>query len=613
MMRQMRENTKWIMLVTACAFVLLMVLQWGMDATGRTSGSPGEIGRVNGTRVLYDDYMAVYRSLYERVQSQQQEPISTQQNKEIEQAAWDQMVDRILIKDELDRRGIDVSDEEIRQAALFQPPGEFRDNPAFLTDGAFNLAKYQQYLSTSLDPQLFLQLEAFYRDVLPRGKLMRQVATGIYLSDTELWERFRDTQERVEVRFVPFNPAVRIPNDSVTVTNAEIERYWRDNQDAFAVPARASVKAIVLPRTPTAADSAAAQLRATALLGEIVAGTSFDTVGAREAAAQRPVVFEDLGTFSRDQLTPAFDTAAFTAPVGRPTGPVATSFGYHLLLVSNRTADSATAKHILVPVTRTEASDDSILMIADSLENLVDNRTLEEAARMMGLEVRTEQLTDVLPFISGAGQVGDGADWVFEEGAPGEVSELFENNQAFYVFELVSTEPGGVRPLIDAQPTIRQILLLEKKIEKAKTQAQRLVERVRSGTTLENAAAEMGLDVRAPEPFTRQDFVAGMGQQNAAIGAAFGLQPREVSPPVATRDNVFVIQKIAHTPADSLQWEAQKAVQRQQLTSVQQQQRLQRWMLGLRASARIVDRRAEVLTPAAETDAPVRFPPGLGF
>ena len=42
MMRQMRENTQWIMLVTAVAFVGLMVFQWGMDITGRSGMSVGE-------------------------------------------------------------------------------------------------------------------------------------------------------------------------------------------------------------------------------------------------------------------------------------------------------------------------------------------------------------------------------------------------------------------------------------------------------------------------------------------------------------------------------------------------------------------------------------------
>ena len=38
MMRQMRENTKIIMLVTAAAFVALMVFEWGMDITGQSAG-----------------------------------------------------------------------------------------------------------------------------------------------------------------------------------------------------------------------------------------------------------------------------------------------------------------------------------------------------------------------------------------------------------------------------------------------------------------------------------------------------------------------------------------------------------------------------------------------
>ena len=55
MMRQMRDNTVWIMLLTALAFVALMVFDWGMDITGQSAGAFGEIGRVNRTPVMYDN------------------------------------------------------------------------------------------------------------------------------------------------------------------------------------------------------------------------------------------------------------------------------------------------------------------------------------------------------------------------------------------------------------------------------------------------------------------------------------------------------------------------------------------------------------------------------
>ena len=126
MMRQMRENTKWIMLVTALAFVALMVFEWGMDVTGRSAAGLGEIGSVNGTPVMYENYQAALRQLFDQAQSAQEEPLTSQQNEDLEDAAFDQIVNQILIRQELERRGIDVSDEEIRQAARVIPPAEIR-------------------------------------------------------------------------------------------------------------------------------------------------------------------------------------------------------------------------------------------------------------------------------------------------------------------------------------------------------------------------------------------------------------------------------------------------------------------------------------------------------
>ena len=113
MMRQMRANTQWIMLVTAFAFVGLMVFQWGMDITGRSGLSIGEIGNVNGTPVMYNEYNDTYRRLFDQVQNSQEDPVSSQQVQDIEDAAFDEVVNQILIRQELERRGIEVTNDEI--------------------------------------------------------------------------------------------------------------------------------------------------------------------------------------------------------------------------------------------------------------------------------------------------------------------------------------------------------------------------------------------------------------------------------------------------------------------------------------------------------------------
>ena len=76
-----------------------------------------------------------------------------------------------------------------------------------------------------------------------------------------------------------------------------------------------------------------------------------------------------------------------------------------------------------------------------------------------------------------------------------------------------------------------------------------------------------------------------------------------MSDPVAAGGNVFILEQLSRTPADSAQWEAQKETQRAQVTQIVQERRMAAWLDEIRADARIVDRRQEVLQPATEDEA----------
>jgi len=592
-MAQMRRNTKIIMIATALAFAALMLFEWGMDASGRSAAGGAQVGLVNGETVRSVQYNLAYQNLYEQAQAQQEPPLTSLQIKELEDQAFDEIVTQILIEQELDRRGIRVSDEEIRSAAQYNPPPQFLSEPSLQTNGQFDIQKYQQFLAAQ--PEGFLlQLESYYRDVIPRSKLLRQVSAGVYVTDQELWRRWRDQQETVQVRFIPLDPATRIADSEVDVADAQIQAYYDANQAEFEQPARARVIATILDKTPTPADTAAQYQRAADILESIRLGDeTFEDAAAIESSDDATAAQGgDLGTFPQGTMVAAFDSAAFAGPVGEPFGPVVSRFGNHIIEVTERWGqDSVTARHILIPHQRTDDSELAMLTLADSLEELGETLPITEAAAAIGLATTEADVTLEFAMIAGAGDVSEGADWALNEAEVGDVSPVFETGSAFYAVELVSTTPAGVIPLDVARASIERQLRFDAKQALVEQQGADIVARVRAGEALPNIADELGLDIRTAGPFSRVDFAEGLGRQNAAVGAAFGVQPGQVTDVVSIPNNSFIIEVLNRTPADSTAFEEQKAFQREQLTRSLSQDRLNAWIEGLRESANVEDQR----------------------
>jgi peptidyl-prolyl cis-trans isomerase D len=599
MMQQMRENTKWIMLITALAFVALMVFEWGMDMSGRSAGAltGGQLGTVNGSAITYDEFSRTYRNLYEQRQ-RQGSTISASENRAIEDQAWEQLVMDRLVDQELERRGIRVTDEEIRQAARVAPPPEFYSYELFQTNGQFDLEKYHRFLASASDPQLLRDLEAYYRRVIPRNKLFQQIGATIVVTDGELWLRYRERNETASMRYVVLDPRSLVSDAEVTAEERAVAAYYNEHRDDFERPAQAEVRIVAVDKAPTAADTAASLEQARDVRREIVEeGADFAEVAAREsedeASAQQG---GSLGTVTRGQTVPAFEEALWAAPVGEVTEPVLTEYGYHLIRVDSRTDEEAEASHILVPIRRTLESEDSMLATVDSLESMVERMSLAAAAEDLGLDLRTTELTPLIPNVPGVGAVDEGVDWVFEEAPVGDaVSPVFENERRFYVMELVSRDEARALTLEEARSTIESILRLERKRERTRDTGRQLVDRIEAGASLEEAAQALELPVRDAGPFTRVDFVPGVGSGNAAIGAAFGLEVGETSGLVETPDAFYVIQVTDRTEADREAWQEQVDQQRQQLVGSLQTQRLNQFLEALREEARVVDERDRVL------------------
>jgi peptidyl-prolyl cis-trans isomerase D len=358
MLQSMRSSAKYIWWFVAATFLIGFVFYQQSGLSDRVVTAGTTVAKIDGTAITYDQYNRSVRAKVQEEQQRSGRTLNADQERQVAEQVFNEMVGEVLLTQEFKKRGITVSEDEIRQAALEQPYPQLARDPQFQTEGRFDIQKYQRYLASPQAKQqgVLVLLEDYYRQALLKSKLYEQIATSIYVPDDQLWRLWRDTRDSAKVTYVAF-PATLIPDSAVKVTDAEISTYFEAHKKELSdLPGHAVLSVARLPRTISAADSATARNKAEALRTEIAKGAKFDDVARRESADTGSASQGGaLGKVSRGATVKEFDAVVFTIKVGELSQPVLSPFGYHIIRVDDRKGDTATVHHILVPIKQNDS------------------------------------------------------------------------------------------------------------------------------------------------------------------------------------------------------------------------------------------------------------------
>jgi peptidyl-prolyl cis-trans isomerase D len=585
------------------ALFTITFLAWMVFELSGITGSAGfsrptAVGEVNGRSLDSRQFELMVQQATQ--QAQQQSPgqvLGADAYSQIRDRVWGEWVDQAILESEYERRGLTVSEEELADAIRTTPLPEFAQEEAFQTDGRFDFAKYQAWLASPGAAQVIPALEARYRTEMLRSKLLRVVTADAFISDAELWLRYRDDHETVTIDLAAILPQNAVPDSAVTITDAEVQAYYDAHRDQYSRPETAHLSYVMIPRAIEAADTAAALERARAIRAELVGGANFEDVARRESDdAVSGSRGGSLGTWARGDMVPQFDSVAARAPIGRLTEPFLSPFGYHLLEVSRRAGDSITARHILVKIDLAGERRDRIDARADSLERLaadrVDPAALDTAARILGLRVfRAVPVQRNTQVVAGRAVIPNVSTWTFQRAIPGAIGTIEEGEEGLYLFRIDSLVPEGVAPLEVVRNHVERQVRDQKKWELARRIGEQLQKRLDEGATLDMATRALDLPHQVVGPFTRTNPVIPIP---TLVGTAFSLQPGQRSKVIDTEEGLYLVESVARVPADS----AKFATEREQLQSdairFARQTRVRLYLEALRAEAKIVDRRLEL-------------------
>lgn len=598
MLQTMRSSAKFVFWILAIAFIGGFLLAETSGLLGRAVVTPTTaVATVNGTDILYQDWQRRAQQLVQQEQQQSGRSLTQDEIQRIDNQAFDDMVTEILLSQEYRKRGIVVSNDELRDYARFAPPEWIRSAPDLQTEGRFDMTKYQRLLGSAQARQsgLLVALEQHFRSEIPKEKLLEQVTSGLYVPDAELWRSWQDANDSASISFVALRPTIT-PADS-NIDEGDLRKYYDAHKAEFDRPAQATVSVMYIPRLVTAADSAAVRARINALRAEIAGGVKFEEVAKRESAdSVSGANGGDLGKGGRGRFVPEFEKAAYALTPGELSQPVLTQFGYHLIRVDSRKGDTLSLRHILLKLQPSDSSAAKVDREADQLAKLTASATdpakFDQAAKTLGLTPFKVQVIEGQPAIHEGKYVPSVSAWAFGGAKPGESSDLFDADDGYYVARLDTLVEGG-KTFDAVKGAVRRRVAADRAVDRLAPTAQKIAAAART-STLESAAAAAGQTVTKTGMTTRSGAARSFGGLGEAVGAAFTLPVNTVSAPIRQADGMYVIRVDARKPADRQAFESAKNDLRARRLQQLRQQRVQLFLEDLRKTAKVNDRRKEL-------------------
>jgi parvulin-like peptidyl-prolyl isomerase len=598
----MRSSAKFVFWILAVAFIGGFLLAESSGLLNRGAVTPTTaVATVNGTDILYTDWLRRSQQLTQQQQQQSGQALTQDAITRLENQAFDEMVQEILLQQEYRRRGITVSDAELRDYARFAPPEWVMTDPSLQTEGRFDPAKYQRLLGSSQARQggLLVALEQYYRSEVPKEKLAEQVTAGVFATDVDLWRAYQDANDSASVSFVAFRPKPTAADSNIS--ESDLRKYYDAHKSEFERAGRATVSVLAIPRVVSAQDSAAVRTRLEALRTEILGGAKFEDVAKRESADTiSGANGGDLGKGTKGRFVPEFEKAMDALKPGEISGPVLTQFGYHLIRLDSRSGDTTAAHHILLRIQPTDSSQARMDREADQLSRIAAGSDqpakFDEAAKTLKLTPFKITVTDGEPAVFNGQYVPSVSAWAFGGAHPGEISDLFDSDDGYYLARLESVEAGG-KDFDAVKGDVRARLALDRAVERAVPEASALAAAARA-SSLEAAAKERNVALQTTGMVNRGGASSALGSIGEALGAAFVLPVGTISAPIRQTDGVYVLRVDARKPADKVAFEAKKKEIRAQRLQALKQQRLQAFYADLKKSANIEDRRKEIAARA---------------
>lgn len=610
------------------AFVGTIFLVWGKGNSG-PGGGGNAVVHVNGDSISYQEFQVAYQNLRQQMEQRfgRSLPPEIEKQLQLNVQTYEQLVDRLLLLQEADRRDIEVDKDELRQAIA--------DVPAFQRKGQFDRNLYQQVLAYQ-----HLTIRAFERNMreqLQLSKLIDAVRQEAEVTEQDVEQEYRNRNEKVDLAFVKLAPGryegkvevteealqtyyqehresfrqpekmalryVRFDPDrykkEITVDEAAIQEYYDKHQERFWVAEQVKASHILFRLTPDMDEDGRQKKRALAekVLEKARAGKDFAELARTYSDdAGSAIDGGSLGYFTHGTMVPAFEAVAFAMKPGQISDIVETSLGYHIIKCEGykkeRTKPLDDVRNdvraaLLDELARQKALDKAMMAYSAHRQD----GDIDAVALANGLEI---QETGLFARGDNIGGLGSDDELVMTAFAlkEGELARPIVREQGVVTFVVKERHASYIPELDEIRADVERAYRRQESVDLARQAAEEILAALKAGKQLADVAGKEKIAVQETGFFPRSygNFIPRIGTSEALSETAFSLtMDAPVADQVYVVDDRFVVATLIHrVDADPAKMtDAEREELRSSVLAVKREEKLAELIENLKKEAKI--------------------------
>jgi len=516
-------------------------------------------------------------------------PIYTQQ-------ALDQLIEEKMLVLEADRMGLRVSDEEHADLLKKLVP------TAFTGDTFIGMDRYTAEVQSRFQVTV-PEFETEVKDALLQQKFQQLVTDGITASDDEVREEFRRENEKIKLDYVLIKPEDLL--SKVEISDAELSAYFDKNKAKYVVPERRSVDyalltlaqlrqradvtedeekiyyqnninqykledrahvAHILFKTVGMTDAEAAEVKKKAedVLNKAKHGGNFGDLAKQYSEDSTKDKGGDLGWIVRGQTVPEFENAAFSLPKGSISDLVKTQYGFHIIQVIDReTARTQTFDEVKASILN-QLQQDKAEQLGENLSTQIADEIrrggrvpIADLAKKFNMTTGEAKLVEANQPLPELGNAPGLMDTIFHQRV-GDVSAPIHTDVGYVVLSVNDIQPTHPATFAEVHDRVASDYRHEKAVDLAKSRAEDLAKRAKSGESFAAAAKALGLEVKTSEPISRTGSIPDVGSAKQ-FATAFTLPVGQVGALVPVGQNWTIYRVAQHDPVNQDDFEKQKS------------------------------------------------------